>query len=205
MTPKNESMWRVTEVDSSGQGAVVVHADFAQLPKTCPKCGSTHPPRRYGALDSTFRDAPFFGRQVVVTVNMQRFRCADCGQAFFQSLADMDPKRRMTAHCAAYVIEQVMARSSMKEVAVIVGIDEKGVRNLFHDRGMIFSVGDAPRDDRFVCECCLGIHPRSEMRLAPAKHFGRWQAGELQREANVCRECFDFATDPWRAGIARRI
>lgn len=116
----------------------------------------------------------------------------------------MDGKRRMTARCAAYVIEQVMARSSMKDVANIVGIDEKGVRNVFEDRGLIFSVGDPPSSDRFVCESCLGIHPKSQHRLAPAKHFGIWRSNELLREANVCRGCFDFASDPWRAGVVRR-
>lgn len=183
---------------------MVIHADYAVLPTTCPKCGSHHRPRRYGALDTSYRDAPFLGRQVIITVNAQRFRCADCGKAFFQELSDMDGRRRMTARCAAYIIDQVMARSSMRDVAHIVGIDEKGVRNVFDDRAMMFTVGDPPRDDRFVCESCLGIHPKSVHRLAPAKHFSWWRAGDLLREANVCKDCFDFARDPWRAGVVRR-
>lgn len=117
--------------------------------------------------------ALLLGRQVTISVNAQRFRCHDCGQAFFQNLTDMDSKRRMTERCATYIIDQVMARSSMKDVACIVGIDEKTVRNVFEDRGMIFTVGDPPTDDRFVCECCLGIHPGTEMRLVPTKHLGR--------------------------------
>lgn len=204
MVLKNESNWRVTEVDTRGQGAVVVLADFTVLPITCLKCGSTRRPRRYGALDTSYRDAPFLGRQVVITVDAQRFRCADCGQAFFQELAGMDGKRRMTARCADYVIDQVMARSSMKDVAVTIGVDEKTVRNVFDDRGLIFSVGDPPSADRFVCECCLGIHPKSDLVLAPAKHFGGWRSGDLLREANVCNDCFEFAKDPWRAGVVRR-
>lgn len=117
----------------------------------------------------------------------------------------MDRKRRMTARCASYILDQVMARSSMGEVARIVGVDEKTIRNVFDDRGLTFSVGDPPSSDLFVCESCLGIYPRSDHRLASAKHFGRWRAGELLREANVCKDCFDFATDPWRAGIVRRL
>lgn len=116
----------------------------------------------------------------------------------------MDGKRRMTSRCASYILEQVLARSSMGDVARIVGIDEKGARNVFEDRGLIFSVGDPPSSDRFVCECCLGIHPKSDHRLATAKHFGKWRAGDLQREANVCKDCLAFASDPWRAGVARR-
>lgn len=98
--------WRVTEVNSSGEGAVIVQADLAALPICCPKCGSNRRPRRYGALNTSFRDAPFLGRQVLVTVNAQRFRCADCGQAFFQQLTDMDCKRRITARCANYSVDQ---------------------------------------------------------------------------------------------------
>lgn len=117
----------------------------------------------------------------------------------------MDGKRRMTARCASYILDQVMARSSMGDVARIVGIDEKSPRNVFEDRGLIFSVGDPPSSDRFVCECCLGIHTRSDMRLAQARHFGRWRANDLMREANVCNGCFGYDRDPWRAGIVRRI
>lgn len=196
--------WRVTQVDSSPPNTTVVHADFTVLPATCPKCGSTRRPRRYGALDTSYRDTPFLGRQVIITVNAQRFRCADCGQAFFQGLQDMDGKRRMTARCAAYVIDQVMARSSFRDVANIIGIDEKGVRNVFDDRGLIFSVGDPPSEERFVCECCVGIYSRTELRLAPAKHFSKWRNGDLKPEVNVCRSCFEYPRDPWRAGVVRR-
>lgn len=117
----------------------------------------------------------------------------------------MDGKRRMTARCASYILDQVMARSSMGEVARIVGVDEKTIRNVFDDRGLIFSVGDPPSSNRFVCDSCLGIHPRADHRLAPAKHFGRWRSNDLQREANVCKDCFDFAADPWRAGMVKRL
>jgi len=205
VAPKNESKWRVTEVDSSGHGTIEVLADFTVLPKTCLKCGSSRQPRRYGAMNTSFRDVPFLGKSVVITVNAQRFRCADCGQAFFQDLADMDGKRRMTARCAAYIIDQVMARSAMREVANIIGINEKGIRNVFEDRGLIFSVGNPPSDDRFVYECCLGIHPKSELKRTPSKHFGKWRSGELRPDVNVCRTCCDFGGDPWRAGMVRRL
>lgn len=117
----------------------------------------------------------------------------------------MDGKRRMTARCAAYVIDQVMARSSLRDVAKIIGINEKRARNVFDDRGLIFSMGDPPSSDRSVCESCLGIHSRSELRLAPAKHFGKWRADGPLREASVCMACVDFAEYPWRAGIVRRL
>lgn len=204
MARENESIWRVTEVVSSGHGAILVHADHAVLPATCLKCGSARRPRRYGDLEVSYRDAPFLGRQVVIAVNAQRFRCADCGQAFFQELPDIDGKRRMTARCSTYVVDQVMARNSMKEVANIVGVDEKSVRNVFDDRGLIFSVGDPSSDDHFVCECCLGIRPKKELHLASTKHFGRWRSGDLRLDANVCGECFRYQRDPWHAGIVRR-
>jgi transposase-like protein len=204
LAAKNESIWRVTEVVSGGQGTMVIHADYAVLPTGCPRCGSQRRPRRFGAIDTSYRDAPFLGRQVIITVNAQRFQCADCKHAFFQELADMDGKRRMTARCAAYVIDQVMARSSMKDVAKIVGIDEKGVRNVFEDRGVIFSVGDPSSSDWLVCECCVGVYPRADMRLAPAKHFGKWRNGDLKPEVNVCLSCFEYPRDAWRAGVVRR-
>lgn len=86
---------------------------------TCPKCGSGRRPRRYGDISASYRDAPFLGRQVTITVNVRRFRCHDCGQAFFQDLTDMDGRRRMTARCVTYVIDQVMTRSSLRDVAQV--------------------------------------------------------------------------------------
>lgn len=205
MVAKGESIWRVVGVDATGELTTAVRAENAIVPVDCPKCRSLRRPRRYGAIESNYRDAPFLGRQVSITVTAQRFQCGECRQAFLQEVPDMDGKRRMTARCASYIFVQVMARSSMKEVAHIIGIDEKGVRNVFDDRGLIFSVGDPPSRDRFVCESCLGIHPKSEHRLAPAKHFGKWRPTGLLREANVCKDCFDFAKDPWRAGIVKRL
>lgn len=139
-----------------------------------------------------------------MAVDLQRFRCGDCGQAFFQELPGMDGKRRMTARCARYIIDQVMARSSLRDVADIIGVDEKTVRNVFDDRGLTFTVGD-PSEDRFVCESCLGLFRRQQLRMASSRHFGRWRPSELRRDANVCVECFDFAQQPWRPGIGRRL
>lgn len=200
----NESVWRVTDFESIGSHGLVVQTAFKQLPASCPKCGSSRRPRRYGNLKSNYRDVPFLGRQVAISVDLQRFRCADCGQAFFQDLPGMADKRRMTARCASYVIDQVMVRSSLRDVAMIVGVDEKTVRNVFEDRGLIFSVGDPPSDDRFVCECCLGVLPKSDLRLPPPRHFGKWRKGRLRQDTNVCSTCFGFAADPWRFGIVRR-
>jgi transposase-like protein len=201
----DESHWRVMQVEAAEAGTVTVHADYAALSVSCPRCGSQRRPSRHGALPATYRDTPFLGRRVSIAVDVQRFRCPDCKQAFLQDLPDMDSKRRITARCAGYVIDQVMARSSMGEVARIVGVDEKTIRNVLDDRSLIFSVGDPPSSDRFVCESCIGIHQKADHRLASAKHFGRWRSGDLQLEANVCKDCFDFARDPWRAGVVRRI
>lgn len=199
-----EPAWRVTDFESIGEDAIVVQTAFKPLPSSCPKCGSSRRPRRYGDLKSPYRDAPFMGRRVTIVVDLQRFRCAGCGVAFFQELPGMDPKRRMTARCSQYVMDQAMARDSLRDVSIIVGIDEKTVRNVFLDRGLIFSVGDPPSEDRFVCECCLAVLPKKELRLAPPRHFGKWKKGQLRSDANVCRTCLDFADDAWRAGIVRR-
>lgn len=150
------------------------------------------------------RDAPFVGRQVTIAVEVQRYRCTDCGQAFLQDLTGMDAKRRLTARCSEYVVDQVMARSTMNEVARIVGMDEKTIRNIFYDRGVIFSVGDPPSENRFVCESCFGIYPKSDHRLAPYRHFGGRRSVGILRDANVCKDCFDFPADPWRSAVSKR-
>lgn len=199
-----DSDWRVVQVTSTDPKVMVIHATQTFVPVSCPRCGSQKTPTRHGSLQANYRDAPFVGRQVVIAVEQQRFRCPNCRQAFLQDLKGMDANRRLTARCAVYVIDQVMARSSMNDVARILGVDEKTVRNVFEDRGVIFSVGDPPNEDRFACESCLAIHPRSHHRLASPRHFGKWRHDQLLREANVCKECFGFADDPWRSGVGKR-
>lgn len=199
-----DSDWRVLRIDAADPRTMIIHANEPQMPTSCPRCGSDRRPSRHGALSAKYRDAPFVGRQVAIAVEVQRYRCPDCGQAFLQDLTGMDAKRRMTARCCEYVIDQVMARSSMNEVARIVGMDEKTIRNIFDDRGVIFSVGDPFSDSRFVCESCLGIYPNSDHRLAPYRHLGNWRTSDLLRDANVCKDCFNFANDPWRSAVSKR-
>lgn len=194
----------MVQIDASDPMVVVIQATQPYAPASCSRCGSQKRPARHGMLEAHYRDAPFIGRQVTIAVEVQRYRCPDCGQTFLQDLTGMDAKRRMTSRCCRYIIDQVMTRSSMNEVARIVGVDEKTIRNVFDDRGVIFSVGDPPSDNRFVCESCLGIYPKLEHRLISYRHFGNWRSGDLLRDANVCKECFEFAKDPWRSAVSKR-
>lgn len=199
-----DSDWRVLRIDATDPKTMVIHASEPYMPTSCPRCGSHRRPARHGTLSANYRDTPFVGRQVTIAVEVQRYRCQDCGQAFLQDLTGMDAKRRMTARCANYILDQVMFRSSMNEVARIVGVDEKTIRNIFDDRGVIFSVGNPPSENRFACESCFGIYPKSEHRLAPYRHFGGWRSVAVLRDANVCKECFDFPADPWRSAVSKR-
>lgn len=95
----------------------------------CPKCGVIDRLYRHGTDDVTFRDIPSFGKQIEITVHIQRYRCRECGTTANQPLPGMDSRRRMTERCVEWIVDRGITET-FSSVARQVGIDEKTVRNI---------------------------------------------------------------------------
>jgi transposase len=95
----------------------------------CPKCGVIDRLYRHGTDDVTFRDIPSFGKQIEITVHIQRYRCRECGTTANQPLPGMDSRRRMTERCIEWITDRGIT-DTFSSVARHVGVDEKTVRNI---------------------------------------------------------------------------
>lgn len=104
-----------------------VPAKYDLQPDSCPRCGVVDRLYKHGAKEFTFRDAPVHGRQAVVDVTRQRYRCRECNETFWQPIPDIDDNRRMMRRCLAYIEDHALSRPNT-HVAADVGVDEKIVR-----------------------------------------------------------------------------
>ncbi|MFN3944599.1 MAG: ISL3 family transposase [Allosphingosinicella sp.] len=109
--------------------ALHVSASYDVQPDSCPACGVVGQLYRHAKQRQPFRDAPAFGRQVVIFVTRQRWRCRECGTTFSQPLPDMDERRKMTIRCREYIAAQALLKPNT-HVAEDVGVHEKVVRQI---------------------------------------------------------------------------
>lgn len=73
---------------------------------SCSKCGVVGRLYKHGTEQPAFRDIPSFGRQLIIDVKLQRYRCRDCGGTTNQPLLGMDTQRRMTERCVAWIAKR---------------------------------------------------------------------------------------------------
>lgn len=95
----------------------------------CSKCGVVGRLYKHGTEQPAFRDIPSFGRQLIIDVKQQRYRCRECGGTTNQPLLGMDTQRRMTERCVAWIAKRGVTET-FSAVAREVGVDEKTVRNI---------------------------------------------------------------------------
>lgn len=100
--------------------------------ETCPKCGVVGRLYRHGTKAVEYRDAPAFGKQVVVVAKVVRYRCRDCGQTSMQPVTGMDERRRMTKRCVQYIADQGVPQT-YAALARHIGVDEKTIRNICNE------------------------------------------------------------------------
>ncbi|MBS0556061.1 MAG: ISL3 family transposase [Proteobacteria bacterium] len=117
----------VTKTDA-GYSVDAVGTVAAQV---CPHCRSSLL-YGHGSIRQTFRDVPSHGLSVVLHLERRRFRCRGCNRTLFEHIADLDDQRLATRRLVEYVQIQSLQRPFV-QVAEVVGLDEKTVRNIFHD------------------------------------------------------------------------
>lgn len=123
--------WETLEMKIVGDARECVAQCSARL-ETCPKCGVVGRLYRHGTKTVEYRDAPAFGKQVVVVAKVVRYRCRDCNQTSMQPVTGMDERRRMTKRCVEY-IEQQGVPQTYAALARHIGVDEKTVRNICNE------------------------------------------------------------------------
>lgn len=98
----------------------------------CPFCREGKVQVKFGSKSQSFVDAPVRGRQVMVVIDRQRFRCKGCGRTHSQIIPHLDDKRFMTERCLEYIQSEAL-RKTFVQVADEVGVVEGTVRRVFVD------------------------------------------------------------------------
>jgi transposase len=124
----NWRKWEVTKVIGFEWGPLLVEARYLPTFKGCPDCAAG-PLHKHGKKTMDFADAPVRGQPVTIRVEVQRYRCQSCKSSPLQPLPDIDPSRRMTKRCTAYIRQQVR-RKTFAEVARETGVNEKTIRGI---------------------------------------------------------------------------
>lgn len=86
----------------------------------------------HDAKDQAFRDLPSLGKASSIVVKRKRYRCRNCGATFLLPLKEMDERRQMTARLVDGIKRESIKRT-FASIAAEAGVDEKTVRNLFHE------------------------------------------------------------------------
>jgi transposase len=124
--------WKVTNVEESTTDMRVM-AEYTPPPTVCPRCGLADPPLyKHDVRTQEFMDTPLHGKRVHLIVRRQRYVCQGCDKTFQQILPDMEEDRTMTKRLVEYV-KRLSLEKKFTEIAEEVGVNEKTVRNLFHE------------------------------------------------------------------------
>ena len=115
-----------TRADYTITAATTVESD------ECPFCGDPEHLVKFGTKVQTILDAPMRGKNVVLKVARQRYRCRKCGRTHSAPLSHIDEKRNMTDRLVAYIREKAL-KQTFVQVAASVGVHEKTIRNIFGD------------------------------------------------------------------------
>ena len=124
--------WKVTNVEESTTDMKVT-VEYTPPPSFCPRCGLENPPLyKHDVRTQEFMDTPLHGKRVHLIVKRQRYVCQGCEKTFQALLPDMEEDRTMTKRLVEYV-KRLSLERKFTEIAEEVGVNEKTVRNLFHE------------------------------------------------------------------------
>lgn len=112
---------------------VAAACEDGEPPTYCPKCHIlTAKVYKHGTTKQLLMDLPVHGKRVGITLIRDRYRCQDCGKTFVRPLPGLKDGSQMTERLIRYIQEQSL-RKTFTAVSDEVGVDEKTVRNLFHE------------------------------------------------------------------------
>lgn len=118
---------RVEETDHNYH----VYAEVSNSPSVCAACGSDRL-IGHGRNVQVIRDLPTHGKRLAITVDTRRWRCQSCGKTFMEALPAVNSKREMTDRLVNWISQQSLKRT-FASIANDTGLDEKTIRNIFHD------------------------------------------------------------------------
>lgn len=131
-----------------------IHVLTADPPRACTLCGSVANLSRFGTKKQRFMDTTMYGKRVGVILTRQRYKCKECGGAFYEPLpADLDEHRMLTKRAVKYIATNAVSRP-FTAIAEEIGVDEKTIRSIFADH---IHAADAAHKDQLITPGYMGI------------------------------------------------
>ncbi|WP_245979134.1 ISL3 family transposase [Solilutibacter pythonis] len=121
---------RVTRIEE-GEHDYHIYAEVVQSVPACIHCQSDELVR-FGRHERHIKDLPMHARRVGLYIDTRRFLCRSCGKTFYEALPEVADGRGLTARLARWIGQQSPKRPFLS-ISDETGIDEKTVRNIFHD------------------------------------------------------------------------
>src|ERR1700726_2189988 len=103
-------------------GSYIASATYPVAAEDCPRCGALDALGRHGSKTTAYRDAPVHGKQTLIVVDRQRYRCKACAITSLQPLPDVDERHRMSRRCLEYIQDQCLRRP-FSQIAEDIGLD----------------------------------------------------------------------------------
>ena len=109
-----------------------VIAEMKEAPVCCQKCGIVrqHGIKKFGKKKQFYMDLPIHAKRVGIYVLRQRYKCHDCGAAFWEDLPDMDDNHFATKRLVKYVQRESLRRTFVS-ISEDIGLNEKTIRNIY--------------------------------------------------------------------------
>ena len=112
---------------------IVLHVEMTEYPSPCPSCGSSEIVG-FGKRTQSVADIPENGKPVVLQVIQRRFRCKNCGRAFYESVEGVGNNRRVTDRLANWIKNEAPSRR-FTEIAAESGLSEGSIRAFLRASG----------------------------------------------------------------------
>lgn len=141
--------WQVIDVQEH-ENRYVIHARPVSCDPVCPQCRSAAA-AKHGKDQQCLRDLPCHAKHVFIEFSRQRFRCLVCKKTWFEPISSVDERRFATSRLVHYIQQQSLTRT-FAVIALECGLDEKSIRNLFHDY-----VGELERTVQIPTPAIMGM------------------------------------------------
>ena len=107
--------------------------EVVQRAMSCPLCGSSELPYRFGTRTHFFADTPMHGKHVQLTAKRRRYRCRECQRTFLDPVPYMSEHHSATQRLVNHIERETLALTSRTFLSLAheTGMTEDTVRNIF--------------------------------------------------------------------------
>jgi len=121
---------RAIGLKEGGKGYIIV-AENITPPDRCPRC-EYEAFYRHGTRTAVYTDTPIHGKPTRVELDVQRFRCKNCGAVTNAESPDLDDRRNATRRLIEYVQNRCFD-TTFSWLAAEIGVAVNTVKNIAQD------------------------------------------------------------------------